>query len=178
MSKLILTGAPGAGKTSLLLALESRGFAVVREAATDVIALDQARGVDEPWLDARFIDQIVRLQVRRENGSTAVGRVLFDRSPVCTLALARYLGFQPPSALQDELDRILKGDIYCRKVLLIEPIGFITHTDARRITYDESLRFGQLHIEAYREFGFELLSVPPNPIDDRVKTIQAMIEAL
>ena len=42
--KFILTGAPGAGKTALVRQLERDGFAMVEEAATDVIALEQAKG--------------------------------------------------------------------------------------------------------------------------------------
>jgi predicted ATPase len=37
----VLTGAPGSGKTAMLRQLEQDGFAVVEEAATDVIALSR-----------------------------------------------------------------------------------------------------------------------------------------
>lgn len=43
-----MTGAPGAGKTSILKGLQDRGYEVVEEAATDVIAREQALGVEEP----------------------------------------------------------------------------------------------------------------------------------
>lgn len=56
MQRLILTGAPGSGKTSVLMALQSRGYDVVPEAATAVIAREQARGDDEPWAQPTFID--------------------------------------------------------------------------------------------------------------------------
>ena len=46
MRRFILTGAPGAGKTAIVRELEARGFPVVEEAATDVIAREQAAGVD------------------------------------------------------------------------------------------------------------------------------------
>ena len=49
MRRFILTGAPGAGKTAILRQLELDGFSVVEEAATDMIALAQARGTMEPW---------------------------------------------------------------------------------------------------------------------------------
>ena len=42
MKRYILTGAPGSGKTAILRQLEREGFGVVDEAATDVIALEQA----------------------------------------------------------------------------------------------------------------------------------------
>ena len=62
MKRVILTGAPGAGKTALLRRLEIAGYGVVEEAATDVIALAQARGVEEPWRNQRFTDDILHLQ--------------------------------------------------------------------------------------------------------------------
>jgi predicted ATPase len=60
-----MTGALGAGKTSIIRALENLGHAVVDEAATDAIAAQHARGNLEPWTDPLFIDAIVRLQTHR-----------------------------------------------------------------------------------------------------------------
>jgi predicted ATPase len=48
MKRFILTGAPGAGKTAIIRQLELDGFSVVEEAATDIIALEQTRGLAEP----------------------------------------------------------------------------------------------------------------------------------
>ncbi|MDB5359232.1 MAG: hypothetical protein JWO51_529 [Rhodospirillales bacterium] len=48
MRRYILTGTPGAGKTSIVRRLEVLGHAVVEEAATDIIALDQVEGIAEP----------------------------------------------------------------------------------------------------------------------------------
>ena len=42
--RFVLTGMPGSGKTVLLRRMETLGYAVVEEAATDVIALEDARG--------------------------------------------------------------------------------------------------------------------------------------
>ncbi len=58
----MLTGAPGAGKTVLAAELRERGYTVVPEAATDVIAKHQAAGVEEPWLCAGFASEIALLQ--------------------------------------------------------------------------------------------------------------------
>jgi predicted ATPase len=49
--RYVLTGAPGSGKTAVLRLLETRGHAVVEEAAKDVIALENALGCAEPWAD-------------------------------------------------------------------------------------------------------------------------------
>jgi predicted ATPase len=109
MPAYILTGAPGSGKTAVLRMLEDAGYLVVEEAATDVIALGQALGCSEPWEEAGFIDKVVALQRRRvlsrlpgQNG----GIVFFDRSPVCTLALSRYLGLAPSASPSLAFERI------------------------------------------------------------------------
>src|SRR5438876_6931506 len=93
MPSYILTGAPGAGKTAILRMLEAGGYPVVEEAATDVIALGNALGRDEPWQDSDFIGKVLALQRQRQDGVRADPgtTVFFDRSPACTLALSRYL---------------------------------------------------------------------------------------
>jgi predicted ATPase len=170
MQRYILTGAPGAGKTVLLRALERAGHAVVEEAATDVIALAQAEGVTEPWTDPGFVDAIVTLQTQRE--ARAVGDpMFFDRSPVCALALTRFLGHPVSPLLRAELDRIVAEGVYQRRVFLVRGLGFITPTAARRISLEEALAFEAVHEAAYRQLGFELAPVEPGPVSERVAAV-------
>ncbi|WP_207386112.1 AAA family ATPase [Protofrankia symbiont of Coriaria ruscifolia] len=69
MKRYILTGAPGAGKTTILRTLWDRGHEVVDEAATAVIAAEQAQGDTEPWVRSTFIDKVVGLQRQWQVGS-------------------------------------------------------------------------------------------------------------
>lgn len=64
----ILTGAPGSGKTAVLRLLETLGYAVVEEAATDVIALGQAMGRAEPTAARRigFADSLAFEKLHEE----------------------------------------------------------------------------------------------------------------
>jgi predicted ATPase len=108
MKRFVLTGTPGSGKTAIVRQLELDGFGVVEEAATDVIALEQARGVAEPWKHPTFIDSIVELQRQRlVRASGEPDEIQFhDRSAVCTAALAVYLGYARSEALSRELGRM------------------------------------------------------------------------
>ncbi len=179
MKRYILTGTPGAGKTAILRQLEVEGYAVVEEAATDVIALEQARGVAEPWTHPSFIDAIVRLQrERRLRYADFSGDVQFhDRSPICTYALARFLGFPIPDFHSSEIERISREAIYRKKVFFVRNLGFVTPTSARRIGYEEALRFERVHEEAYRDFGFTLVAVVPGPLGERVGAIRRSVGA-
>ncbi len=179
MKRFILTGAPGAGKTAILRALERQGLPVVEEAATDTHALDQACGIPEPWASPKFVDDIVTLQRAREEGARGLGRpvLIFDRSPICTLALARHLGFSPSQALQMELSRIEREGVYERRVFFIESLGFMVNTEVRRIGLAEAMRFGELHEVAYREWGYELVHIAPGPVEQRAAAVLDSIAA-
>ncbi len=172
MPRYILTGAPGSGKTAMLRLLEGAGYAVVEEAATDVIALGQAGGLPEPWASPAFIDDILRLQRQRELGAgPCIRPVFFDRSPVCTLALSRFLGWQPSRLLAAELGRITRDRVYEPVAFFVRNQGFVTATAARQISFADSLAFEQVHEQAYRELGFRLVDIPAGPLADRVALV-------
>jgi predicted ATPase len=178
MRRFIITGAPGAGKTAIIRQLELDGFGVVEEAATDVIAAAQAQGTPEPWMDPSFIDAVARLQRERQiRASYQLDEVQFhDRCAVCTAALAVYLGYPFSPFLASELERIKKESIYENRVFFIRNLGFVTPTEARRISFEETVRFEKIHEDAYREFGFELVMVEAGSVAERVKFIKAAIE--
>lgn len=180
MRRYILTGAPGAGKTSILRMLAAAGYSVVDEAATAVIAVALARGEAEPWAKESFIDEILGLQRRRQSEAAAAGADIqvFDRSPVCTHALASYLGRPVPPALSDEIGRITRDHVYERQVFFIRNRGCCEPTAARRISFDESLVFERIHQDSYRRFGFELIEIPAGALTDRVAEVRRQITRL
>jgi predicted ATPase len=177
MKRFVSTGAPGGGKTAIVRQLELDGFSVVEEAATDVIALAQARGVVEPWMHSSFIDSVADLQRRRQiRASREPDEVQFhDRSVTCTAALAAYLGQAVSDALSRELERVIAEGIFQRRVFFIRNLGFVTPTEARRISFEETLRFERIHEETYRKYGFELVFVGPGSVSERVAAIKASL---
>jgi predicted ATPase len=173
MKRYILTGAPGCGKTTILRQLEADGHSVVEEAATDVIALEQAQGVPEPWLEPRFIEAVTRLQMQRLECAPTGGETaqFHDRSVICTLALAEYLRHSVPAILAREAERIVRERVFQQQVFFVRSLGFMTPTAARRITLEEALRFEQMHEEAYGRYGFELIWIEPGSVRERADAI-------
>lgn len=175
MKRYILTGTPGSGKTSILHELKSQGYLVVEEAATDIIAYEQGRGNHKPHLWPAFIDAIVHLQKQRQLEVARESAELqwYDRSPICTLALSRYLGYPPSASLAEELERIEREKIYQKQVFFIENLGFCQPSEARKITFEESLVFEQIHEEVYLSLGYDLIKIAPEALAERVHHIIA-----
>lgn len=178
MKRFILTGAPGSGKTSVVRQLELEGFGVVEESATDVIALEQTLGNAEPWKNTSFLDAVAGLQkIRQMRSSCLAEDVQFhDRSVVCTAALARYLKRPITTLLSQELERIRKDAIFQKQVFFLRNLGFITQTEARRITFEETLRFERIHEATYQDFGFEIVPIRPATVLERVAMIRETIQ--
>jgi len=180
MRRYVLTGAPGAGKTTLIRHLEKLGYFVVDEAATEVIAQEQAKGILRPWKDPAFKDTLVRLQRQRQiEASSALSPLqFFDRCPIDVYALSVYSGHPVSPLLREEIERIQTERIYEKIVFFIENLGFVQPTAARRITFEESLRFEKIHEDCYREWGYECLKIPPQPVPERISTLLAHVKRL
>ena len=175
--RVVVTGAPGAGKTTVLDLLASRGWTVVPEAATEVNEQLAAAGAGEAWRAPDFLDRIVALQLERERAAGEEGVHLLDRSVVCTLALARYLGLPAPDSLRAALDRVEAEGRYERRVLLVRPVGRVRRSVARRISYEDSLRFERVHVSTYRDLGYELVDVPLAPSAERADRVEALLSS-
>jgi predicted ATPase len=150
----------------------------VEEAATDVIRLSQACGIREPWTDPSFIDAVVALQTRRELRVRSLPEEIqfHDRSVVCTAALATYLQFSFSRSLELALERITREGTFERRVFFIRNLGFVAPTEARRISYEESLRFEEIHEKVYRSFGFALIAIEAGSLEERADKIKRLVE--
>jgi predicted ATPase len=90
---------------------------------------------------------------------------------ILTVALSRYLGYAVPASLVEELERIEREAVYQRQVFFIEHLGFCQPTEARKITFEESLMFEKIHEETYASLGYDLLKIPPAALAERVHRI-------
>ena len=67
---------------------------------------------------------------------------------------------------------IVDHSVYERDVLYVQLLGFLVRTNARRISYSDSLRFA-VHRKVYRELGFRLLDVPVDTVVRRADLVES-----
>lgn len=95
---------------------------------------------------------------------------------MCTAALSLFLGYPFSAALTRELERIKAEAIYQQAVFLVRNLGFITPTDARRISFEQALAFERIHEEAYQNLGFGLVSIEPGNLAERCRKITSLLD--
>ncbi len=163
--KYILTGAPGSGKTSLILALEQRGEYVLREAAEDYIRYCQAHGQKEPWKENDFQDKILELQLLREARLPLTGRVFLDRGIPDGMAYA-----QQTTEIYKRILAEAKKVCYS-KIFFIDVMDIRETTTVRRENTAEALSLALRLKEAYISLGYTPVCIPPGTLEERVGLI-------
>jgi predicted ATPase len=56
-------------------------------------------------------------------------------------------------------------------VFFIENLGFCQPSEARKITFEESLVFEHIHEETYLSLGYDLIKIAPAALSERVHHI-------
>jgi predicted ATPase len=163
--RIIITGAPGVGKSTLINALATQGFQTVKEPARDIIAEQRLIGGDCLWgkntknfLSLLLSRSIERYQTVRSN------LTIFDRGIPDCIAYSEVAGFIMPTAHQ--ATAIYR---YHPQVFVAPPWAEIYTTDNERtMTFAATLDFHHKLISAYSKHGYELVELPFTSVAERV----------
>lgn len=178
--KYVLTGGPGCEKTAVLLALEQKGYPLVRSAAADWITLQQARGIAEPWRDPKFQRSIYDLQIVRENElrKSGYGEVFVDRGLIDSWVYSKRDGTREAAFPGMSPTRIMMvAPSHYDLVFLLEHRSNYIPTESRRETPKEALEIEKELEEAYYSAGYDPIRIFSDlELDRRVEMIINRLE--
>jgi predicted ATPase len=173
VTRYILTGAPGSGKTTILRKLEA-GIRTVAEPAREILAnqkLVHGRGTpdQDPSL---FLNLLLRRSIEKYDAvQGSDGPVLYDRGIPDCVGYAVRLGADPEPAIAASAKYR-----YHPEVLVLEPWREIyTKDDERTMSFAESVKFNENLLEGYRQAGYTLIPVPRDTIEGRAAFISDFI---
>lgn len=177
MPPVVITGASGGGKSTLVEALAALGFATQPEIGRQIVREQLGRGGDAlPWADRRaFRDAVFRRSLAAYDAWRAhPGPVFFDRSFVEALGYGTLIGAPPDAAMWAAARARPIG----RPVLVCPPWADIFVTDAER-RHDFAFAEADLQatLRAYRALGCDLIEIPRAPVGERVAFVLAAIGA-
>jgi predicted ATPase len=168
LRRIVITGGPGAGKTSLIDALERRGFARTIEAGRAIIQ-DQVRtgGDALPWGDREAYARLMLAWEMRSwrDAEGLAGPVFFDRGVPDIVGYLRLSGLPVPPPIETAARRLR----YDRVVFIAPPWPEIFTGDAeRKQDFAEAERTHVAMATVYPAFGYDLVELPRASIEDRV----------
>ena len=165
----VITGAPCSGKSSVIHALERKGYQVLHEVARTYIEeqLLQGQTMAELKADmASFEMRILRRKISLEAALSPQTTVFMDRAVPDSIAYFRHAGLDPTEALN--ASRVHRY----KQIFVFERLQFIP--DAAR-SEDDTVAMCLHHhlVKCYTALGYDIIPVPRMPLDDRVAFILA-----
>jgi predicted ATPase len=167
----VITGGPGSGKTTLLDALEKAGYRRSVEAGRAVIQQHLSIGGNAlPWGDrVQFAELMLACDIRSyEEALQGTGTMFFDRGAPDVLGYLRLIGEAIPKHMKEAVEKYQ----YNRRVFIAPPWREIFCQDEeRKQDFAEAVRTYEAMMATYSEFGYELVEIPKNPVEERVKFV-------
>jgi predicted ATPase len=169
----VITGAPGAGKTTLIAALEAEGIAVAPEGARHIIREGVAATGVDPRIDpAAFSAAMLAHDLEVYAAALAMpGPVVFDRG------LPDILGFDRAAGIAHAPD-LLAAVARCRyaQVFLAPFWPDIYVQDAERIQTPAEALESEARLRAdYAEAGYAVVELPLADLATRVAFVRARL---
>lgn len=168
---LVISGGPGSGKSTLIDALEQRGFARTVEAGRAIIQ-DQVAisGTALPWENrVLFAELMLSWEMRSHRlAQCHSGPVFFDRGVPDVIGYLSLCSLPVPSHMEAAAQQIR----YNKTVFLAPPWPEIFGQDAeRKQDFDEAVRTFAAMETTYRRFGYEIALLPKTSVEERVEFI-------
>jgi predicted ATPase len=161
--RVVITGGPGSGKTTLVEALERRGYATVPEAALQVIdELNARHGVDgqKAWRGAHraeFQELVLARQIALEDAAGDPPVLFLDRGRLDGVAYCRFFAVPMPPGY---LERARAGRY--DRVLVLDTLASFAERGAsgRTSTREDSHALGRALDAEYRAAGHAVARLP------------------
>ncbi len=172
----VITGGPGAGKTTLIYALEKAGFPCVAEVARQVIQEQlQCGGDGLPWMNVpRYTSLMLDRSQHTYRQATAnkPGITFFDRGIPDSIAYARIAGI----AISPELDAAARYFRYNNPVFMLPPWPEIYLQDEeRRESYEHSVITYEMLKCVFNDYDYKLVEVPKVTVEKRVDILVSTV---
>ena len=174
MKKILITGGPSTGKTSLVSELKKHGFYCFEEISRELTQRMRNQGIEQYFLNnpIEFSKELFKLRFKQyEQEVESHNFIVYDRGPIDVLA---YLDFKK---IKIPIDLINKSkEISYDHIFIMKPWKNIYVNDSERYeTFEECINIHKSLLKTYKKFDLDLIEVPSSSIDERIKFVKRFL---
>jgi len=168
VKKIIITGGPGTGKTSLIEELKKNNFKCFDEISREITLKYRKKGIEQLFLsDPNLFSQELlngRIQQFNKSINLQADCVFFDRGIPDIIAYLNFKKVDLSKKILESVDKY-KYDM----IFLLEPWEDIYSSDIIRYeSFDQVITIDSYIKNTYKEFGYNPIIVPKDNIKNRV----------
>lgn len=165
--KIVITGGPGTGKSSIIKKLEAEGHKCFPEISREVILEAKKKGIEQLFLEdpLLFSKMLLEGRINQYEATKKVQDkiVYLDRGIPDVIAYLDYVEAQHPPVFQQSCKDFLYDQIF-----LLPPWEEIYQSDNERYeTFEEAVKIHHHLSKTYSDLGYNLVEVPKDTIENR-----------
>jgi predicted ATPase len=169
--KIVITGGPGTGKSTLINELISKGYNCLEEISRQVTLNAKKQGIEQLFLTNPLLFSELLLKGREKQFIDANAykndTVFFDRGVPDVLAYMDYIGDKYPEYFVESCKNATYDFIF-----ILKPWEAIYTSDNERYeSFDQALKIHDHLINTYQSFNYKLVDVPFDTVENRTNFI-------
>ncbi|TJY35852.1 AAA family ATPase [Pontimicrobium aquaticum] len=178
IKKIVITGGPGTGKTSIIKELLRRDFVCLEEISRQVILDAQKQGIEQLFLTKPLLFSDMLLEGRKkqffEADAYTCKLTFLDRGIPDVVAYMDYLGTNYPERFVEACKNYSYDHVF-----ILAPWQQIYVSDNERYeNFDQAVKIHDHLVNAYTEYGYDLHDVPFGSVESRADFILNIVDNL
>lgn len=169
--RIVITGGPGSGKTSLINYLEKEGYHVMEEISRDVTLQAKREGIDQLFLEKPilFSEKLLEGRLKQyHEGKKCVSDILFyDRGMPDVTAYMDFVNTDYP----DYFSKTCIENRYDEIFVLPPWKDIYQQDDVRYESFEQAEKIFHFLRNGYKGYGYKIHEVPVGSIEERANYI-------
>ncbi len=178
VKRIVITGGPGTGKTSIISELLKRNYHCMEEISRQVTLDAQNEGIDQLFLidPLLFSNRLLEGRISQFNQAAQLNEpvVFLDRGIPDVLAYMDYAGEPYPETYSKACHEYLYDFVF-----VLAPWQEIYHSDNERYeSFDQAVEIHEHLLGTYTKFNYDLKDVPFGSISTRTDFILDLVNSI
>ena len=172
--KILITGGPGSGKTSIINELENKNYNCEHEIVRSLTQEGKENGIDQLFLKnpLNFSEKLLELRVNQFNKNQNFNNTFYDRGVHDVLAYLNYIKIKCSKELITKVKKVKYN-----KVIVLPPWKEIyVQDDVRYESFEEATEIYKEIIKVYDLFEMNPIILNKGTLNQRVEKILEIIK--